>query len=115
MSAELETLQQSREKQSHGITLTEALRNLSRREIRTPFLIILASFYFSLFTGPFAIIFYAVEIFKEAGVASNEHLAAIITALVRIGKLAKLRFFFAISKLNILSQRRLANSCQPPS
>ena len=35
MSAELETLQQSREKQSHGITLTEALRNLSRREIRT--------------------------------------------------------------------------------
>ena len=85
MSAELETLQQSREKQSHGITLTEALRNLSRREIRSPFLIILASFYFSLFTGPFAIIFYAVEIFKEAGVASNEHLAAIITALVRIG------------------------------
>ena len=38
-----------------------------------------------MFCGPYAIIFYAVEIFKDAGVDSNQHMAAIITALVRIG------------------------------
>ena len=38
-----------------------------------------------MFSGPYAIIFYAVEIFKDAGVDSNQHMAAIITALVRIG------------------------------
>ena len=38
-----------------------------------------------MFSGPFAIIYYAVDIFKNAGVYSNQHLGAIITAVVRIG------------------------------
>ena len=48
-------------------------------------------FFLSIFTftsvmisGPFAIIFYAVEIFQEAGSGVDQYLAAIITAIVRI-------------------------------
>ena len=37
-----------------------------------------------MFSGPFAIIFYAVEIFQEAGSGVDQYLAAIITAIVRI-------------------------------
>ena len=34
------------------------------------------------FSGPVAIVFYAVGIFKDAGVDANEHLSAIITGIV---------------------------------
>ena len=82
---ELENLQATREKQKNALTTIEAIKNLSRYEIRTPFLLSIFVFLFTMFSGPYAIIFYAVEIFKDAGVDSNQHLAAIITALVRIG------------------------------
>ena len=81
---EIQNLQATREKQTHALTMTEAIRNLSRYEIRAPFLFSVFVFIFTLLSGPFAIIFYAVEIFKAAGLNSNEHLAAIITAVVRI-------------------------------
>ena len=81
---ELEIVKATMEKQSHGLTMTEALKNLSQRSVRTPFLIIISNFIFILWSGPFAVIFYAVDIFKDAGIDSNEHLAAIIVALVRV-------------------------------
>ena len=81
---EIQNLQATREKQTHALTMTEAIRNLSRSEIRAPFLFSVFVLIFTLLSGPFAIIFYAVEIFKAAGLNSNEHLAAIITAVVRI-------------------------------
>ena len=65
--------------------MMEAIKNLSKYEVRTPFLLSLATILFVQCTGHFAIIYYAVEIFKNAGVDSNEHLAAIITAVVKIG------------------------------
>ena len=37
-----------------------------------------------MMSGPFAIIFYAVEIFQEAGTGVDQYLAAIITAILRI-------------------------------
>ena len=94
---ELEIMKATMEKQSHGLTMTEALKNLSQRSVRTPFLIIISNFIFILWSGPFAVIFYAVDIFKDAGIDSNEHLAAIIVALVRVG--AGLCGLFLIQKL----------------
>ena len=85
VAEEIENLQATREKQKNALTSTEAIKNLSKYEIRTPFLLSIFVFLFTMFSGPYAIIFYAVEIFKDAGVDSNQHMAAIITALVRIG------------------------------
>ena len=53
-----------KEKQDHGLTMMEALKNLSRKEIRTPFLLVVFNFLFSMFSGPNVIVFYAVEIFE---------------------------------------------------
>ena len=53
--------------------------------IRTPFLIILFNFFFIMFSGPFAVIFYSVDIYKNSGVQANDHVAAIISAAVRVG------------------------------
>ena len=85
MIEEISNLQATREKHTHALSITEAIKNLSRYEIRTPFLLSIFVFLFAMFSGPFAIIFYAVDIFKDAGVNSNQHMAAIITAIVRIG------------------------------
>ena len=64
---EMASLNDAKENQSHGLTLKEAIKNLSRYDIRTPFLLTIFSFLSVMFSGPFAIIFYAVEIFQEAG------------------------------------------------
>ena len=88
VSAELKDLQATKENQDHGLTMTEAIRNLRRREIRTPFLLIFTSYLFVMWSGPVVIMFYAVEIFEKAGVSTtNQYLAAIIAASVRQGEL----------------------------
>ena len=38
-----------------------------------------------MFSGPFAVIFYSVDIYKNSGVQANDHVAAIISAAVRVG------------------------------
>ncbi len=80
----MKTLHAAKEKQNHGLTFKEALRNLSRYAIRTPFLLTIGCFLCVMMSGPFAIIFYAVEIFQEAGTGVDQYLAAIITAILRI-------------------------------
>ena len=84
MSKELNDLKAIQEKESHGLTTIEAIKNLSKPHVRSPFLIIVTNFILTNFSGCAAIIFYAVGIFKQAGIDENEHLAAIITAVVRI-------------------------------
>ena len=64
--------------------MTEALRNLSRPDVRTPFLLITVNFYLVMLSGPFAIIFYSVQIFQSAGGGLDQHLAAIIVATIRV-------------------------------
>ena len=86
--------------------MVEAVKNLSRYDIRTPFLLTIFNLMFIMLAGPMAIIFYAVEIFQvlahraltkssmsslkknffqEAGNGQvNSHLAAIISAVVRL-------------------------------
>ena len=80
----METLKAAKERQNHGLTFREALRNLSRYDIRTPFLLTICCFLCVMMSGPFAIIFYAVEIFQETGTGLDQYLAAIITAILRI-------------------------------
>ena len=80
----MKTLHAAKEKQNHGLTFKEAIRNLSRYAIRTPFLLTILSFLCVKLSGPSAIIFYAVEIFQEAGTGVDQYLAAIITAIMRI-------------------------------
>jgi len=82
---ELKELEKTRENQAHGLTMTQAVKNLSRSDIRKPFLLILTNFMFVMFAGPFAMIFYAIQIFQDSGVDGNEHLAAIVVAVIRVG------------------------------
>ena len=91
---ELEELQATKEKQRHGLTTLEALRNLKRSDVRTPFLLVLGNFFFVIFSGPVVVIFYAVEIFGEAGIDVDKYFAAVITAGVRV---SGNRFIFQIS------------------
>ena len=81
---ELLELKATKEKQSHGLTMLEALKNLSRSEVRTPFLLVIANFVFTMFSGPIITIFYSVDIFEDAGINVNKYLAAIITAVIRV-------------------------------
>ena len=91
------TLNAAKEKKDHGLTFTDALKNLSRYDVRTPFLLSIFCNLFVMFSGPFAIIFYAVEIFQEAGNGVDQYLAAIITAICRL--LGGIAALFLIQKL----------------
>jgi len=105
---EIEELEKTREKQKHGLTMIQALRNLSRPDIRKPFLLITCNFCFVMFTGPFAMIFYAIQIFQESGIDANEHLAAIVVAAIRVvGGIAAI---VLIKKLPRLKQAMLTMS-----
>ena len=82
---EFKDLQAIKEKQNHGLTMTEAISNLRRREIRTPFLLNFTHSLCAMWSGPNAIVFYAVEIFEKIGFSTNnQYLAAIISASVRV-------------------------------
>ena len=69
---ELKLLQETMENHNQGLTMTEALRNLSRPHVRTPFLLIIANFAFVNFSGQPILVFYAVEIFQATNTAVNE-------------------------------------------
>merc|ERR1719507_187591 len=77
-------MQEAQEQQSHGLTMKEAIRNLSRPDVRTPFLLITFNFYLVMLSGPFAIIFYSVEIFQNTGASIDKYLASIIVAAIRV-------------------------------
>lgn len=100
---ELSLMISTMEKQSHGLTMTEAIKNLSNPAVRTPFLLIGANFTLMMWSGPFAVIFYAVNIFKNAGVGISEHLAAILVAFVRVSA-----GFVGMVLMQIMPRRHLA-------
>ena len=47
-------------------------------------LLAMANFSFVTLAGPFAIIFYGIQIFEDVGIDANEHLAAIVVAAIRV-------------------------------
>ena len=81
---EVEALKKLKERQDHGLTMTEAVKNLSKREIRTPFLLVFSYLLLAMYSGPNVIIFFAVEIFEDVGVGTSGYLAAIVTAGSRV-------------------------------
>ena len=70
---ELESLRQTMENQDRGLTMKEALGNLSRSDVRTPFLLIILNFGFVNFSGPPIMVFYAVEILQSDSVNKGKH------------------------------------------
>ena len=81
---EVENLEKLMEEQGKGLTTKEALKNLSRYDVRTPFLLITANFWIVMFSGPAIITFYSVEIFQNTGAGINHYLASIMVAGVQV-------------------------------
>ncbi len=83
---ELEDLLQTQENQNRGLSLREALLNFRRPDIWRPILLALTNTILVMLTGPFVIVFYAVDIFREAGASSRgaEHVATISMGAVRV-------------------------------
>eukprot|EP00095_Tigriopus_kingsejongensis_P012514 maker-scaffold455_size166772-snap-gene-0.29 protein:Tk12514 transcript:maker-scaffold455_size166772-snap-gene-0.29-mRNA-1 annotation:"hypothetical protein BRAFLDRAFT_82927" len=63
---------------------TSAWSKFREPEGHRPFLILLCIFFLQQSTGSFAVIFYAVSIFQDIGVASDPYLAAIFTGCIRL-------------------------------
>lgn len=81
---EIETLEKLMEDQGKGLTTKEALKNLSRYDVRTPFLLITANFWIVMFSGPAIIVFYSVEIFQSTGAGINHYLASILVGSINV-------------------------------
>ena len=63
----------------------EALMNqMTKPVVYKPFMLLITLFVLMQSTGTFAIIFYAVNVFKDVGVTGNSYIAAIITGLLRM-------------------------------
>jgi MFS family permease len=81
---ELEDLRQTQENQNRGLSLCEALSNFRRPDIWRPIMLALANTVLVMLSGPFVIVFYAVEIFRSAGAGEGvEHVATISMGAVR--------------------------------
>jgi len=95
---EIGQIQKTKEQQDHGLTMTEAFRNVfSRADVRTPFLLVITHNSLLMFSGPVAIIFYAVEVLQSEEGGLDEHLASIIVGLVIV--IGGILGIFAVQKL----------------
>ena len=81
---ELEDLERLMEDQGKGLSTKEALKNLSRYDIRTPFLLITANFWIVMFSGPAIVVFYSVEIFQNTGTGINHYLASVLVGSINV-------------------------------
>ncbi|XP_044733949.1 solute carrier family 2, facilitated glucose transporter member 8-like [Chrysoperla carnea] len=65
--------------------IMERVKYLLQPECLKPFVIMCTYFFFQQFSGIFVIIYYAVDIVKEAGIVLDPYLVAIMIGLVRTG------------------------------
>ena len=84
VSEEISQIEAVKEQQSHGLTMLEAFRNLSRPDVRKPFILIAFNEFIVAFSGPLAIIYYSVGIFENTGVSLDKYLASIIVAAILV-------------------------------
>ena len=84
ISAELEALQAAQGKGVQNTSLWETLRTFRYPGAYKPFLILLFVFLFQQFSGSYAVIFYAVTLFKDIGVSTNPYIPAIATGCIRL-------------------------------
>lgn len=59
------------------------VRELSKASCLKPFVIVLTYFFFQQFSGSFVVVFYAIDIVKEAGVTMDPYFAIVMIALTR--------------------------------
>ena len=64
--------------------MLEAFRNLSRPDVRKPFILVAFNEFIVAFSGPLAIIYYSVGIFENTGVSLDKYLASIIVAAILV-------------------------------
>ena len=103
VTKELIILNDTRENQEQALTVTQAIYNLSRPDIRKPFLLILFNFLFIMFAGPFVIIFYAVKILQDSGVAANAYIAAIVVEIsMVVGCILSMFFIQKVKRRTLL-------------
>lgn len=81
---EIKQLQQLMEDQNRGLTLMDALRNLSRRDVRTPFILVTVNYWIVILSGTPIVVFYSVSIFENTGAGINKHLASILVASINV-------------------------------
>ena len=67
-----------------GAKRKSPLSDFSRPECYRPLLILVGTFFLMQASGHFAVIFYAVNIFKDMGVTSNPYVPAIIVGVIRL-------------------------------
>ena len=64
--------------------MMEAFRNLSRPDVRKPFILVAFNELIVAFSGPLAIIYYSVGVFENTGVSLDKYLASIIVATILV-------------------------------
>ena len=84
VEAEIKQIENIMEDQSRGLTMTQAIRNLSRPDVRTPFLLVTVNYFLVIISGPPIIIFYSVSIFQNLGGTIDKYIVAILSASVQV-------------------------------
>uniref|UniRef100_A0A1B6KCL1 Major facilitator superfamily (MFS) profile domain-containing protein n=2 Tax=Graphocephala atropunctata TaxID=36148 RepID=A0A1B6KCL1_9HEMI len=75
---------QARSNQKRSLAFTATLKALTRPEAYKPLVIMNTFFFFQQFTGTFVVIFYAVDVVKEAGVTMNPFVVTVVIGLTRL-------------------------------
>ena len=70
--------------EAEGRQRKSPLSDFSQPECYRPLLILVGTFFLMQASGHFAVIFYAVNIFKDIGVTSNPYVPAIIVGVIRL-------------------------------
>ena len=84
ISKELEALTAAQGGAGQTVSFTETLTAFKYPGAYKPFSILLLVFIFQQLSGSYAVIFYAVSLFKNIGVSTSPYIPAIITGLIRL-------------------------------
>ena len=69
---------------AQAVSFTQTLAAFRYPGAYKPFIILLLVFIFQQLSGSYAVIFYAVTLFKNIGVSTSPYIPAIITGLIRL-------------------------------
>lgn len=105
---------QVQDEEGRKLTLLQAVKNIHRPDVYRPVLLVLVNFNLMMLTGPFVIVFYAVDIFQSAGVEVDSNLAAIIIAAIRIvGKIQRVlitKLKYIVSAKNSTKSKKMSHN-----
>lgn len=84
ISKELDALEAAQGKGVQSTSLLDTIKAFKYPGAYKPFLILLVVFFFQQLSGSYAVIFYAVTLFKDIGVSTNPYIPTIVTGLIRL-------------------------------